>query len=199
MEELWNGVYPAITTKFRQDGSIDYDLFNKNLEYQIECGIHGLVLAGSLGETSTLNFDEKQELLTNTIETVNGRIPIILNIAEQSTREAILNAEYAEKSGASGLMLLPPMRYKADDRETTTYFKDVAKSTSLPIMIYNNPVDYGIEITFDMFEEMKFLSLLEKSRLGDPTAAPAQETFHCATLNKGLLFSVIQGRLPVSQ
>ena len=154
MEELWNGVYPAITTKFKQDGSIDYDLFNKNLEYQIKCGIHGLVLAGSLGETSTLEFNEKHELLSKTIETVSGRIPIILNIAEQSTREAIINAQEAEKRGAAGLMLLPPMRYKADDRETTTYFMDIAKSTSLPIMIYNNPVDYKIFVTLEMFEEL---------------------------------------------
>lgn len=154
MKEMWKGVYPAITTKFNEDGSVDYDLFNKNIEYQIESGIHGLVLAGSLGETSTLSTEEKLDLLSKTREFVGGRIPIVLNIAEQATREAIYQAEMAEKLGAEGLMLLPPMRYKSDDRETVTYFKDIAHACSLPIMIYNNPVDYKIFVNPDMFEEL---------------------------------------------
>jgi dihydrodipicolinate synthase/N-acetylneuraminate lyase len=85
---------------------------------------------------------------------VEGTIPVIINIAEQTTKHAILTAQKAHEDGASGLMMLPPMRYKADDRETVEYYKAVANSTSLPIMVYNNPVDYGIEVTLDMFEEL---------------------------------------------
>ena len=93
-------------------------------------------------------------MIQETVRIVNGKIPVIINIAEQTTKGAIEAAFKAKKYGASGLMMLPPMRYKANDFETVTYFKEVAKSTDLPIMIYNNPVDYGIEVTLDMFEEL---------------------------------------------
>jgi 4-hydroxy-tetrahydrodipicolinate synthase len=94
----------------------------------------------------------KSEL--KTLDLVNGKLPVILNIAEQTTANAIRAAQDAQKNGASGLMVLPPMRYRADDRETLEYFKAIAESTDLPIMIYNNPIDYGIEVTLDMFEEL---------------------------------------------
>lgn len=154
MKVDWEGVYPAITTKFNKDGSLDLKTFEKNILYQIECGIHGIVLGGTLGEASTLKNHEKLVLVEKTLELVNDKIPVILNIAEQTTPDAITAAEEAQQNGASGLMLLPPMRYKADSRETVDYFKAVASSTDLPIMIYNNPVDYGIEVTLDMFEEI---------------------------------------------
>jgi len=99
-------------------------------------------------------YEEKQELLRFAVTLMKDRIPVVMNIAEQSTRDAIRLAQDAEKNGASGLMLLPPMRYKADSHETVTYFKAVAASTSLPVMIYNNPVDYKIEVTIGMFEEL---------------------------------------------
>lgn len=156
-KELWKGIYPALLTPFKEDGAIDYDMFSKNLSAQIEAGVHGLILAGSLGEASTLSSDEKFELLTFTKDAVGDEYPVILNIAEQATREAVAIAKKAEELGADGLMLLPPMRYKADSRETVEYFKTVAKSTSLPIMIYNNPVDYGIFVTVEMFEELASL------------------------------------------
>jgi 4-hydroxy-tetrahydrodipicolinate synthase len=85
---------------------------------------------------------------------VAGKVPVVMNIAEGSTREALKLAAEAEKCGAKGLMMLPPMRYKSDHRETVAYFKAVAESSSLPIMIYNNPIDYKIEVTLDMFEEL---------------------------------------------
>jgi 1-pyrroline-4-hydroxy-2-carboxylate deaminase len=150
----WTGVYPAITTKFNADDSLDFNTFLCNLTRQIEAGIHGLVLAGTLGEASTLSNGEKDELLRVTLEHVGDRIPVIMNIAEQTTRGAVGAAERATKTGAGGLMLLPPMRYKADSRETLAFFLTVAKSTDLPIMIYNNPVDYGIEVTIEMFGEL---------------------------------------------
>ena len=149
----WKGVYPAVLTPFKEDETIDFGMFKTNIEAQLEAGVDGIVLGGSLGEASTLVKDEKKELLLFTKDFVE-RVPVILNIAEQSTRYAVAAAEEAEANGADGLMLLPPMRYNADARETVMFFKTIARHTSLPIMIYNNPADYKITVTLDMFEQM---------------------------------------------
>jgi len=145
---------PAVTTKFTDDDKLDLVNFKININAQVKAGVSGIILGGTLGEASTLSEDEKRELVRETVKIVNGKIPVIINIAEQSTKIAIDMVRKAKNDGASGLMMLPPMRYKADDRETVAYFKKVANSTNLPIMIYNNPVDYGIEVTLDMFEEL---------------------------------------------
>ena len=150
----WTGVYPAITTKFTASDELDITLFEKNLAAQLDAGISGIVLGGTLGEASVLSETEKETLLRVTKSLCSGKIPVILNIAEGSTREAVIKAQAAEKQGADGLMLLPPMRYKADDRETVEFFRTIATSTSLPIMIYNNPVDYKILVTIDMFAQL---------------------------------------------
>ncbi len=154
MEVVWEGVYPAITTKFKEDGTLDLHMFEKNLHAQLEAGIHGIVLGGSLGEASTLKKSEKFELLEKTLDIAGDQIFVITNIAQTTTEGAIKEAQEAENRGAHGLMILPPMQYKADSRETVTYFKAIADETDLPIMLYNNPVDYGIEITLDMMEEL---------------------------------------------
>ena len=145
---------PAVTTKFNDADQLDLEAFEVNIRAQLDAGVHGIILGGTLGEASTLTLEEKRILVRKTVSIVDGKVPVIINIAEQSTRSAVEMAKIAEEDGASGLMMLPPMRYKADDRETVTYFRTVAKSTVLPIMIYNNPVDYGIEVTLDMFEEL---------------------------------------------
>ncbi len=150
----WLGVYPALLTPFKQNEEIDFDLFSKNLDAQIAAGVDGIVLGGSLGEASTLLNSEKNKLVVYSKELLGNDLPVIVNIAEQSTKAAIQTAQEAAENGADGLMLLPPMRYNADSRETLEYFKAVATSTSLPIMIYNNPVDYKILVTLDMFEEL---------------------------------------------
>ncbi|MCH7396459.1 dihydrodipicolinate synthase family protein [Belliella sp. DSM 107340] len=150
----WNGVLPAVTTKFTADGSIDYKLFFDNVEEQISAGVIGIILGGTLGESSVLEDEEKMELTSKTIAYVKGRVPVVLNIAEGSTRKAIACAQAAERMGVDALMLLPPMRYTPDHRELVTYFAEVAKSTKLPIMIYNNPVDYKTYVTLDVFEEL---------------------------------------------
>jgi 1-pyrroline-4-hydroxy-2-carboxylate deaminase len=150
----WIGVYPALLTPFKANDEVDYEVFEKNLNAQLEAGVDGVIVAGSLGEASTLSTAEKFEVLKFAIKAVDGKVPVVLNIAEPTTKEALVLAKGAEEIGAAGLMLLPPMRYKADDRETLTYMTTVAKSTTLPIMIYNNPVDYGIFINLDMFEEL---------------------------------------------
>jgi 4-hydroxy-tetrahydrodipicolinate synthase len=150
----WKGVFPAVTTKFHADGSLDMDLFFKNLDSQLEAGVHGIILGGTLGESSVLSQEEKITLTRETVNYVNGRVPVVLNIAEGATQDALFWAKKAEELGASGLMILPPMRYGADAREVVAYFKAVANSTKLPMMIYNNPVDYKTLVTLDMFAEL---------------------------------------------
>lgn len=120
----------------------------------MQAGVHGVILGGSLGEASTLTRVDKLELLKTALNETSGTIPVIVNIAERSLTEAIAVAQEAQAHGAHGLMVLPPMQYKATERETIDWFKDIAKSTDLPIMVYNNPVDYKIEVTPNMFEEL---------------------------------------------
>jgi 4-hydroxy-tetrahydrodipicolinate synthase len=154
MEMKWTGVMPAVTTKFTADDQLDFNMFELNVQAQLQAGVTGIILGGTLGEASTLSDTEKRTLLRETVRMVNGKVPVVINIAEQTTRNAIEAAHRAENDGASGLMMLPPMRYKASDDETVVYFMEVAKNTSLPIMVYNNPVDYKIEVTLDMFEKL---------------------------------------------
>jgi 4-hydroxy-tetrahydrodipicolinate synthase len=150
----WEGVMPAITTQFSKNYQLDINAYRTNLGAQLSAGVHGIILGGTLGEASTITTAERSLLLKTTIEQVEDKIPVIMNIAEQATADAVHLAQQAEEEGASGLMLLPPMRYKATDFETITYFSSVSESTSLPIMIYNNPIDYKIEVTLEMFEQL---------------------------------------------
>lgn len=161
MKVDWKGVMPAVTTKFTDSDTLDLEMFGKNITAQVDAGVHGIVLGGSLGEASTLTLTEKNTLIKETVKLVEGKIPVVMTIAEQATKVAVEAADEAKKSGANALMILPPMRYKSTDHETVQYFKEIASSTDLPIMIYNNPVDYKIDVTVDMFEE-----LLELENIG---------------------------------
>ncbi len=166
MDIDWKGVYPALLTPFTQNDEIDLPMFETNLAAQLEAGIHGLIIGGSLGEASTITATEKQQLVECARNYVDRKIPVILNIAESSTSDGLKAVANAQKWGADGIMLLPPMRYKTDDRETVTYFKTIAKSTSLPVMIYNNPVDYKIDThpaLFDQLTECQNISALKES------------------------------------
>ena len=154
MSIQWKGIMPAVTTKFTDNDELDLKTFELNINAQLEAGVHGIVLGGTLGEASTLLDEEKRLLTTTTVDIVKGKVPVLINIAEQTTKGAILAVQKAEEDGAKGLMMLPPMRYKSGDRETVEYFKAVANSTSLPIMVYNNPVDYKVEVTLNMFDEL---------------------------------------------
>jgi 1-pyrroline-4-hydroxy-2-carboxylate deaminase len=157
----WKGVYPAVTTKFTVDDELDINAFRLNITAQVEAGAAGVILGGTLGEASSLTNSEKLILLDQAIEETSSRASVIVNIAEQTTKAAVELAKTLEKKGANGLMLLPPMRYAADSHETVVYFKEVAKATSLPIMIYNNPVDYKIPVTIAMFEQLLELPNIE--------------------------------------
>ena len=154
MKFQWEGIMPAVTTKFTTKDTLDLAMFSQNINAQLEAGVHGIVLGGTLGEASTLEDSEKRTLTTETVKIVAGKIPVMINIAEQTTKGAIDAANKAEDDGASGLMMLPPMRYNAGNREVVEYFKAVANNSSLPIMVYNNPVDYKTEVTFDMFDAL---------------------------------------------
>ncbi len=154
MSIQWKGVMPAITTQFTANDELDLELFKVNVNAQLVAGVHGIVLGGTLGEASTLTNEERRILTRETVKIVNGKVPVLMNIAEQTTKAAINLAKIAEEDGAKGLMILPPMRYKAADEEVVEFFKSIANSTNLPIMIYNNPIDYKIMVTLDMFDEL---------------------------------------------
>ena len=154
MNVNWKGVYPALTTKFSEKNEIDIPAFLFNIEKQVEAGVHGVVIGGSLGEASTLTQDEKNKLLDATVGNYKGEIPVIMNIAESSSSSLVKALKDAKEYGANGLMMLPPMRYLSDERETLEFFKLAAGTVDLPIMVYNNPYDYKIEITLDMFEHL---------------------------------------------
>ena len=161
MSIIWKGVFPALTTKFTASDELDLPLFDLNLQAQLAAGVNGIILGGTLGESSVLTNQEKETLVKYAVQQVNGQVPVIINIAEGSTREAIQQALNAKNWGAKGLMLLPPMRYKSDARETVAYFKAVANTTDLPIIIYNNPIDYKTEVTLDMFHELVNCSTIQ--------------------------------------
>jgi 4-hydroxy-tetrahydrodipicolinate synthase len=150
----WTGVYPAVTTKFDEKGLLDLNAFLAGVHAQIDAGVDGIIIGGSLGESSTISHDERIEMLTATLEHFEPKVPVLINIAEGSTRQAIALAQRAEVSGADGLMVLPPMMYKPTDEEVVDFFSDIATNTALPILVYNNPVDYKIEVTPRMFDAL---------------------------------------------
>ena len=131
MSITWKGIFPALTTKFTKDDELDFILFEKNLDAQLAAGVNGIILGGTLGEASVLSVNEKEKLVKFAVEKTTGKIPVVLNIAEGSTKEAIQQVGNAKKWGAEGLMLLPPMRYKPDHRETVGYFKTIADTAPL--------------------------------------------------------------------
>jgi 1-pyrroline-4-hydroxy-2-carboxylate deaminase len=154
MAITWRGVFPAATTQMYADESIDFEATARHVDVLIESGVHGLVMCGSLGENQTLAPDEKRAVVKQAIATTAGRVPVLSGVAENSTAAAIRYVQDMEALGADGVMLLPAMIYKADARETVAYYRAVAAATSLPILVYNNPVGYGVDITPTMFAEL---------------------------------------------
>lgn len=150
----WKGVFPAATTLFHQDQTLDLDGTARQLEAQIDAGVQGLVMLGSLGENNALEPDEKRRVMESAIQTAKGRVPVLSGVSESSTAAAVRYARDMEKLGADGLMLLPAMSYKADPRETIAHFRTVARATGLPIICYNNPIAYSVDITPEMFEAL---------------------------------------------
>ena len=170
MKPYWSGVFPACTTQLKRDQSLDLPATARHLEALIDSGVNGLIMCGSLGENQTLDPDEKRAVVRCAVETARGRVPVLSGVAESSTAAAIRYVRDVEKLGASGVMLMPPMSYKGDPRETVTYFRAVARGGGLPIMIYNPPISYANDLTPALLaalaDEEKFVALKESS--GDP-------------------------------
>lgn len=142
----WKGVYAAATTEFHPDESLDVAATKRHFERLIDGGIHGLVVMGTVGEGTSLDPDEKREVLRAGIEAARGRVPVVTGVAETTTRGACRWAAEAEQLGADGLMVLPGMIYKAQPHENLHHFRAVAQASRLPIMVYNNPVSYGVDL-----------------------------------------------------
>src|SRR6185369_16361957 len=154
MKVTLRGVFPAITTQFRQDQSLDLAATAKHLDTMIHAGIHGVVLLGTVGENTALEADEKLEVLRELKQVVRGRIPVLTGVAEYTTALGCRFAKEAEKIGLDGLMVLPAMVYKSDDRETIQHFRTIARASGLPVMVYNNPVSYSVDISPEQFAEL---------------------------------------------
>jgi len=163
----WQGVFPALTTKFKADSSLDFAAMSDHLEFQLDAGVHGVIILGSLGENATLNMEEKLQLTEFFHRQVAGRVPLLACIAESDTRQACEFAAKSQEIGVDGFMLLPPMRYPSDRRETRVYLEQVATASDLPVMLYNNPVAYGTDILPEDFEKLaenpKFIAIKESS------------------------------------
>ena len=150
----WHGVFPALTTQFHPDESLDIPATARHLEHMIASGIHGVILLGSVGENTALSAEEKLTVLRELLPIAKGRIPVLSGVAEFTTPTAARYARDCERIGIDGLMVLPAMVYKADRREALAHFRGVARASGLPIMIYNNPVAYPVDLTPDMLAEL---------------------------------------------
>lgn len=163
----WQGVFPAATTQFAPDQSLDVTATLNHLDVMIDAGVHGMIMLGTVGENCSLQGGEKLELLKAVVDHVGGRVPVLTGVAEYTTALACRFAEAAQQAGVDGLMVLPGMVYKSDARETITHFRSVAAAVDLPIMVYNNPVSYGVDVTPTMFADMadepRFVAIKESS------------------------------------
>ena len=163
----WRGVFPAVTTQLKEDQSVDLTATARHLAALTDSGVTGLIMLGSLGENQSLDPEEKRRIVEASVKAVNGRVPVLSGVAENSTSLACRYVRDCEKLGANGFMLMPAMVYKGDPRETLAHFRTVARATSLPIMIYNNPISYGNDITPALFAELadtpNFVALKESS------------------------------------
>jgi len=162
----WSGVFPAATTQFNPDLSIDYDASQRVLDALIRDGVHGLVVLGTCGENNSLEADEKRKMLKAAVEVVAGRAPIVVGVSELTTPRAAAFAKDAEALGADALMVLPAMVYVPTEAELEAHFRTVARASGLPIMLYNNPPAYRAAITLEVL-----------ARLADePTIAAVKES-----------------------
>jgi 4-hydroxy-tetrahydrodipicolinate synthase len=154
MSVSWRGVFPAVTTQFRADGALDLASTQRGVEEQIRAGVHGLIMLGSVGENCALDPQEKRQILAATKEVAARKVPVLSGVAEYTTAQAAAFARECEKIGIDGLMVLPGMVYKADEREALAHFRAVAAASGLPIMIYNNPPAYNVDVTPEGFKEL---------------------------------------------
>lgn len=157
----WSGVFPAVTTKFTEDDRLDFDAMGDHLEFQLGAGVHGIIILGSLGENSTLSMSEKLDMVRFFCERINRRVPLVTCIAESGTREGLELLSKATAAGSDGFMVLPPMRYASDTRETLAFFRAIGTASERPIMLYNNPIAYGTDITPEDFASLSDVPAFE--------------------------------------
>jgi dihydrodipicolinate synthase/N-acetylneuraminate lyase len=150
----WKGVFPAVPTQFKEDLSLDIPATRTHIESLLDNGIHGLIMLGTIGENCSLSLDEKVEVLKMAVETAAGKVPVLNGVAEFTTQGACTTAKQAEEAGVNGLMVMPGMVYNSDPRETVQHYRTVAAASSLPIMCYNNPPVYRVDITPEMFQQL---------------------------------------------
>jgi 4-hydroxy-tetrahydrodipicolinate synthase len=167
MSVSWQGVFPATTTEFQADQSLNVPATLAHIDRMLAAGVHGMILLGTVGENCSLEAGEKLEVLRATVKHIGSRVPVLTGVAECTTAGACRFAAAAQKAGVDGLMVLPAMVYKSDPRETIAHFRAVARATDLPIMVYNNPVSYNVDITPEMFadlaDEPRFVAIKESS------------------------------------
>ncbi|WP_462159709.1 dihydrodipicolinate synthase family protein [Pseudoalteromonas sp. GB56] len=165
MKVNWQGVYPAVTTQFNDDDSINFETTAAMIDTLIKEGVHGIIVLGTVGENCSLRNEEKRQVLAMAKEVVAGRVPVLSGVAETTTQFAIEFAQDAQKLGIDGLMVLPGMVYRSSEREAIDHYQQIARATSLPIMIYNNPVTYGVDVSIDgmrvLAEEPNIVSVKE--------------------------------------
>jgi 4-hydroxy-tetrahydrodipicolinate synthase len=150
----WTGVFPAVTTKLRRDGGLDLDATQKSIDRLIRAGVSGVIVLPMLGENASMSQDEKERVIRAGAEAVAGRVPLLSGLAEITTEAACRNARRFAEIGAEGLMVFPSLAYKSDHRETAAWYRAIAAASRLPIMIYNNPIAYGVDVTPDVLAEL---------------------------------------------
>ena len=150
MATNWAGVFPAVTTKMTESGAVDLEATQHSLERLVASGVSGVIVLPMLGENLSLTLAERESVIRAATEVVAGRVPVLSGLAEPTLAEACANAAYYERYGAQGLMVFPSIGYKSDPRETAEWYRRIAGASALPIMVYNNPIAYGVDVTPDV-------------------------------------------------
>ena len=163
---MWQGILPAVTTKFTESGALDFKEMERCFRLQIDAGVDGLIACGSLGEGPMMSHDERLDVFKAVQQSAAGR-PALLTVAEAGTREACILAERGARAGASGLMVVPSTIYHTNRDETLTSLRAVAEASDLPIMVYSNRLAYRVDVTNDMLlelaEDKRFVAVKESS------------------------------------
>ena len=197
----WGRVFPAVSTQFKEDESLDLASLENHLEHLLDAGVGGLTVVGSVGENYALSPEEKRTVVKVAVKAARGRVPVLAGVAELTTSAACHFARDCERLGADGLMVLPALVYKADAREALAHYRAVAGTSGLPIMIYNNPVSYGVDITPEMFrslaDEARFVAIKDSSndirRITDTIALTGNRYILFAGVDDLAIESVVLG------
>lgn len=151
---IWTGVFPAVTTKLNEDGSVNIGATQASIERLIENGVSGVIVLPMLGENASMEMEERKAIIKAAVETAADRVPVLSGLAETTLDRAKTSAKIYQDCGAQGLMVFPSIGYRTDDRETVEWYKGIAAATPLPIMIYNNPIAYGVDCTVEVLKEL---------------------------------------------